>query len=216
MAHLKAKRFVLWVVVTAVSAGAIWLGLAARETSIPRSALAMSTPTRHPIPAFRPAASASGSPAGAPSPAMSAAQLATAPPRFQTRAPGEWDGMQINLNVTPPCDTSAICGLARACVGGVCSGCKRDDDCVRGENCVLDHCVKNELIECRGTKDCTAGVCILSGYSSTPRGNDGMKAYCVDNAGGSQPPPAPVGPPIKDTRPSLPDDDLMKAAREAT
>jgi hypothetical protein len=134
---------------------------------------------------------------------------------WHPRDPAEWQGMLVDLDTVPPCDSSAVCGLARACKAGKCLACERDGDCATGEACVLDHCVAKELATCRKAADCKSGsLCVLSGYSGEPRGNEGMKAACVDPASGASKGPEPLEVAV-DTRTVLPDDDLLKSAREA-
>lgn len=53
-----------------------------------------------------------------------AAKLVETAPRYKARAPGEWDGMLVDLNETPPCLDGAYCGLARACVKAACAACE--------------------------------------------------------------------------------------------
>ena len=136
-------------------------------------------------------------------------------PLWLSRPASEWQGMRIDLSATPYCEQSALCGLARACVNNVCTACGGDFDCASGEACVMDHCLLQSLVECRLTKDCTAGsTCIMSGYSEGPRGNADMRSLCVDPRGGASTKPIVPEPP-KDTRTSLPNDDLLSKAREA-
>jgi hypothetical protein len=123
--------------------------------------------------------------------------------------------MLVNVDAFPPCESSAGCGLGRACRQGKCEACVQDNDCAQGEACVLDHCVVRALAACRGRADCAAGqLCVLSGYSNQARGNEDMRAYCLDPASGtgSVPGPAEAAP---DPRTRLPDDDLLDRAREA-
>ena len=139
-----------------------------------------------------------------------------APPRWHPRPATEWQGMLVNLNVSPPCESSSNCGLALACKRGRCLACEGDSECAVGESCVLDHCVRSELLQCRLTKQCVGdGRCVLSGFSATPRGNDGMTATCISpTSGAARQPPPPEQPPV-DTRTHLPDDDLMRSARDS-
>jgi hypothetical protein len=105
-------------------------------------------------------------------------------PQYKPRPPGEWDGMLIDLAVRPPC-LEIACGMARACIEGLCSACQRDDQCLDGEGCVLDHCVKAERIQCRSTRQCGSNAfCVLTGYSSDVRGNADMSARCISRASG--------------------------------
>lgn len=140
------------------------------------------------------------------------------PPRWAPRPPEEWQGMLVNLNITPPCNSSADCGLARACLEGVCMPCDADADCGAGEACALQHCIHQELIECRRAAECDPdSKCVLSDYSNQPRGNEDVRAYCVsDFSGAAYGPQAPKEPPPQDTRTSLPGDELMEAARKAS
>jgi len=136
-------------------------------------------------------------------------------PRWHPREPAEWQGMLVNAAAVPPCESSAGCGLARACVQGTCVACARDSDCAAGEACAMDHCVVQATMACRGRADCASGqLCVLSGYSSLARGNEGMRAYCLDpESGDGTRPPFPEAAP--DPRTELPDDDLIKRARAA-
>jgi hypothetical protein len=88
--------------------------------------------------------------------------------------------MLVNISVKPPCEMSSACGLALACVDNFCGPCTADAQCAQGEGCVLDHCVRQELIGCRHRADCAGGgYCILSGLTGgTVRGNEDMRAYC--------------------------------------
>lgn len=138
-----------------------------------------------------------------------------APRDLQPRPADEWQGMRIDPASSPPCETSAGCGLGRACKAGRCTACTADADCASGETCALDHCVVRALAACRTRADCSAGqLCVLSGYSNLARGNEDMRASCLDPASGAgSMPPAPA--PIADPRTHLPDDDLIARARAA-
>lgn len=132
------------------------------------------------------------------------------------RPPSEWQGMPQNPDLTWPCEEADQCGLARACIDGSCRACTSDGDCASAEGCVLDHCVDIESIACRLAEDCDPDeLCVLSGYSATPRGNDGMNSFCRPSTGGSEsgvedPAPGPmVGP-----RPSEEDDWRERAIRQ--
>lgn len=156
--------------------------------------------------------------------AMSASELRPAPrveirsefdpPRWHPRPSEEWQGMLVNTNVKPPCDSSEGCGSALACKQGVCVACQLDADCGRAELCVLDHCLRKELAECHRAADCPRGnVCYLTGLSATLRGNDAMAAKCVNPMSGStRQPPGPADAPPRDMRTSLPDDKLLQAS----
>jgi hypothetical protein len=107
-------------------------------------------------------------------------------PRYKARSEGEWQGMLVDLATQPPCLDGAYCGLALACVARVCTACGQDSDCNGAEVCVLDHCLLADQVSCRSTRECpTDSVCILSGYSSDPRGNAAMNASCVSRHGGT-------------------------------
>ncbi len=99
-------------------------------------------------------------------------------PMYHQREPGEWDGMPVPLQ-GPPCEESQYCGLALACIDQMCVACTADADCAAGEGCVVDHCLKTQLITCRSFHDCPGAHCILSGVSGgTARGNEDMTSYC--------------------------------------
>jgi hypothetical protein len=95
------------------------------------------------------------------------------------RDPSEWQGMLVDLDSMAPCDTTERCGLAMVCHSGKCGPCVVDEHCAMGEVCVLDHCVLQDNAHCRSYRDCGDGeLCVLSGYSSDPRGNAEMLARC--------------------------------------
>jgi len=224
------RRVTIVVAIGSLIVAALWLKLRNREASVPRAQLAYMQTSASAEFAHRPrenrVMAAIQQPPVA-EPAASDGQKAAAepteferaigPPRWHPRPAGEWQGMLVNLNVTPPCDGPDLCGMARACRNGRCGPCEFDAECGSGESCVLDHCVRSASVSCRRSADCGAGsVCVLSGYSSGVRGNEGMRAYCLAiESGASQLPPAPESPPTKDTRSHLPDDDLLKAANSA-
>jgi hypothetical protein len=58
-------------------------------------------------------------------------------------------------------------------------------------------------------------MCILSGYTAKLRGNEEMRSFCVDPASGAERAEQSDEPPRVDTQTSLPDDDLLRRAREA-
>lgn len=104
-------------------------------------------------------------------------------PRLAERAPGEWQGMLADGDPWP-CESTAACGLARVCIDGYCVGCRAHVECVPGEVCVLEHCLKRELARCRSARDCARReLCVMSGYSSGPRANDELRSACL-TAGG--------------------------------
>lgn len=132
------------------------------------------------------------------------------------RDPDEWQGMLVDTDAKPPCESITGCGLGRACKDGVCVACERDTDCGPTETCVLDHCVLKDLATCRSRSDCARGsMCLLSGYTAKPRGNEEMRSFCVDPASGAARMEQSDERPPVDTRTSLPGDDLLKRAREA-
>jgi hypothetical protein len=137
------------------------------------------------------------------------------PPRWAPRPAEEWQGMLINLNITPPCSSTGDCGLARACIEQKCQPCARDEHCAAGEACVLQHCISQELVECRHTVECGKDAkCILSGYSSEPRGNEGTRSYCNSNfSGGQMVTLEPL--PKRSSFVPLPTDRLIEEARPA-
>ena len=51
---------------------------------------------------------------------------------------------------------------------------------------MLDHCVRQELTECRRAADCgSGGLCLLGGYTGgTARANEDLRAYCNNGGGG--------------------------------
>ncbi len=100
---------------------------------------------------------------------------------YSSRPDDEWQGMPVDeTRETAACHSKIGCGLGLACVGGRCVGCAYDDDCMEGEQCVLQHCLKQELVTCVGRADCEAGEkCILSGVSAGPRGNETMSSSCL-------------------------------------
>jgi hypothetical protein len=101
--------------------------------------------------------------------------------------------MQVDLSVRALCGEANHCGLAAACTEGRCGPCGTDSDCSANEACVLDHCVPRENVACRTRHDCPGEqLCALSGYSSDPRGNAEMRAYCLDSSGGTHRPAEPT------------------------
>jgi hypothetical protein len=78
------------------------------------------------------------------------------------------------------CD--GFCGMALACVKGVCGACNSDADCLRDEVCVLDHCLRSSGVSCRSYEDCgPQSLCVLSGMSADARGNSEMRSYCSNS-----------------------------------
>ena len=126
-----------------------------------------------------------GSPALEDAPAPSGA---LEPAEYHPRDPNEWQGMLVNTTLQPECARSEQCGLAMACIEGRCGACRNDAQCDGGEVCVIDHCVPATQVTCRSRRDCAGSesFCILSGYSSDPRGNDEMTAFCQEASGGRE------------------------------
>lgn len=118
-------------------------------------------------------------------------------PKYHPRAAGEWDGMLVDTSRPQICEKSENCGLALACTEGRCGPCRLDRDCAVGETCVLDHCLLVHLAECRWKAECSGEreICALSGYSPDPRGNEGLRAYCLDELSGTPMPVATSGDP---------------------
>jgi hypothetical protein len=108
-------------------------------------------------------------------------------PTYVPRDRSEWQGMLVNDTFRPPCDRSERCGLARACVKNLCVACRMDSECGAGEACVLDHCLLAANVHCRSRRECSGeeAFCILSGFSSDPRGNGHMTADCLNARGGT-------------------------------
>jgi hypothetical protein len=129
--------------------------------------------------------------------------------------------MLVDTSLQALCDVPGRCGLAMACRAGRCGPCEQDSHCDAGEVCVLDHCVKRELAECRRRRDCAdpEALCVLSGLSSGPRGNEAMRAWCLSPQGGAEEPPSPPeaqapgeAPPREPT--PVPIESLMRELRE--
>ncbi|MGB5812361.1 MAG: hypothetical protein WBG86_17620 [Polyangiales bacterium] len=105
---------------------------------------------------------------------------------YHPRADGEWQGMRVRIDQQAICQGESSCGLALACIDGLCSPCVADSECASGEACALDHCVREANLGCRSYTDCKEGsLCVLSGYSSGLRGNIDMRAYCLSPSGGT-------------------------------
>jgi hypothetical protein len=107
-------------------------------------------------------------------------------PVYHPRDKSEWQGMLVNMSMRALCKGARSCGLAAACMDGRCGPCATDGQCGDGERCVLDHCVLAPNVHCRSHRDCfgTDALCVLSGYSSDPRGNADMRADCLVPRGG--------------------------------
>jgi hypothetical protein len=120
-----------------------------------------------------------------PAPPVAAASLTPASPPVRGRPASEWQGMQVDASMQATCGTADGCGLAMACHGERCGPCAADSECASGEICVLEHCLRRELANCRSSGDCGGEErCLLSGYSSDPRGNADLRAICLEDRGG--------------------------------
>lgn len=63
--------------------------------------------------------------------------------------------MLVREDERPTCIATELCGPAATCRSdGTCGACRRDDECLAGEACVLDHGVKRELVGRRSRRDC--------------------------------------------------------------
>jgi hypothetical protein len=135
---------------------------------------------------------------------------------FHPRDPNEWQGMLVRDDAGPYCSVSATCSLGKACMKGSCLACERDGDCVSGEACVLDHCVLADRVGCRSRKDCGGkSFCVLSGTSSTLRGNEEMRSYCLNpESGAGSVPPEPEVAEQNPPPPHTEDDELLRRANE--
>ncbi|MDD9947301.1 MAG: hypothetical protein OXU20_40050 [Myxococcales bacterium] len=102
------------------------------------------------------------------------------------RDPHEWQGMMVNLDRQAFCETKSGCGLAMACLEGRCGPCSESGECAEGEACVLDHCLRAELVSCTSRRDCAADeLCVLNGYSGGgARNNERMRSECMGLEGG--------------------------------
>jgi hypothetical protein len=109
------------------------------------------------------------------------------PSSIVPRPAGEWQGMPIDRARQAACDTTDRCSLARACRDGHCGACELDEECLVGEACVLQHCILETKVGCRSRASCkTKELCILSGYSAGPRGNEDLRSYCNPFRGGRE------------------------------
>lgn len=107
------------------------------------------------------------------------------PPKFHPRPKDEWQGMLIDMNLRPMCERTEQCGLGLVCREEHCLPCLRDGECEPNESCVLDHCVRTEFVGCHSRRDCDdEELCVLTGYSADPRGNEKMKSKCLSPFGG--------------------------------
>lgn len=139
---------------------------ASSSSPLPRKAAHQARPKLTPTPA---------------SPTFPSSPAATASVRFE-RAQHEWQGMIPESNEVWLCPENAVgCGMARACVEGLCTPCVADDECLGAELCVLGVCMREELVGCRSAADCRADqVCMLSGFTALDaRSNRDLKSQCV-------------------------------------
>jgi hypothetical protein len=139
--------------------------------------------------------------------------------RFHPRDPEEWQGMPVDLNMSPECDTSSRCGLALACISGHCGPCASDADCAIGEECVLDHCLLRKNVSCRHRRDCDGGdTCMLTGLSPGARGNSDMRVVCRGGSNFMADMPRPDGAPPAphwgpQVHPEISAEDLLRRLR---
>jgi hypothetical protein len=88
-----------------------------------------------------------------------------------------------------PCESSAICKRATACVASIagnlaCDGCSADSDCLEGEGCAQGPCLLLANIGCRRDEDCPPGIpCVVESRNDDGRGNEGVRSYCDVEAG---------------------------------
>ncbi|MDH5671124.1 MAG: hypothetical protein OEZ06_03185 [Myxococcales bacterium] len=110
-------------------------------------------------------------------------ETSVTPTEYYPRDSAEWQGMLVE-KLDAPCED--FCGMALSCRQMICQPCTRDEDCLQGEGCALDHCLLLDRLHCRSYTDCGAGeLCILSGYTGgTARANEDMCAYCNGGGGG--------------------------------
>lgn len=136
-------------------------------------------------------------------------------PVYHPRDEHEWQGMLVDLSMRAVCEGAGSCGLAAACIDGQCGPCDADAQCGEGEVCVLDHCVLSRNVRCRSRHDCSGddARCVLSGYSSDPRGNGDMRAECVTPRGGLAQTDAPPIEGIPAPPPPVNADELLDSVR---
>ncbi len=134
--------------------------------------------------------------------------------RFKPRSPTEWQGMLVDLSREPTCESTELCSFGQVCKAGICAPCEADGECLRGEVCVLDHCLKQELVSCRVAKDCRGTFCVLGEFSTPPRHNAGVRSYCVDVNSGTPPPPEPTHN-LVDNRPPPLGESLLEQVRKS-
>ena len=146
--------------------------LHARPSPVPRAA--------RPVPRLAPVAT---DVPGAPAPVAPEAGAVHAV--FAPRPADEWQGMLVRMDTQPECETAETCGLALACIAGRCGPCRRDSDCLGGERCALDRCVRAEAFGCSSRHDCRGDeLCVLNGVSTDLRGNATMTSRCLAPRGG--------------------------------
>src|SRR5690242_4599505 len=154
------RRVALSVAVCAIVAAAWLLRRRQESTALAREALAYAPALAVPRerPRFLPTPGQLQAAPEGPEPKALPSELdrALGPPRWQPRPAEEWQGMRVNLNVTPPCERPDGCGMALACKGNRCGPCEFDAECATGESCVLDHCLKTSNVECHHRADCGA------------------------------------------------------------
>jgi hypothetical protein len=102
---------------------------------------------------------------------------------FHPRAADEFQGRRISLDGAI-CERSATCGMAKACIDGMCGPCSEDSDCEIGEVCVLQNCLLRENVSCRFRAECPdpeQQLCIFNEDDSPgARANSTLRAFCHD------------------------------------
>ncbi len=112
------------------------------------------------------------------------------------RDPEESQRWRLDTQFTMRCDSTVDCCAAKACVGGICTGCSASGDCLAGEACVIDHCIPTDNTECTTRHDCEAEqLCVLErarrrvergvvSTSSDCRNNSSYSSTCELNENG--------------------------------
>ena len=112
-------------------------------------------------------------------------------PIFYPRDPREWQGRLVDLSMQAICGDTGFCGRAMACLpAGKCGPCRLDRDCLTGERCVLDHCLKSAQVRCTRRANCkrpankldrNKDYCLIRNDGKSDddaRGNSSLWAVC--------------------------------------